>query len=104
MKNNETEFKEFDLAELLDTEEKMIDYLNAELAEGDPHYIKVAIKAIARARNLGDVAQKAGLSKTTVYRALSENSNPKYSTIQKIISALNLHIMVVPNTEISTQG
>ena len=103
MKNNEMEFKEFDLAELLDTEEKMIDYLNAELAEGNPHYIKVAIKAIARARNTRDLAHKAGLSKTTVYRALSESSNPKYITIQKIITALNLQIMVVPNSEATTQ-
>ena len=100
MENDKMEFKELDLAELLDSEEKMIDYLNAELAEGDPHYIKVALKAIARARNMKDLAKKAGLSKTTVYRALSKSSNPRYTTIQKIIAALNLQIMVVPNTEI----
>ena len=100
MKNDDTKFRELDLAEMLDTEEKMIDYPNAELADGDPHYIKVALKAIARARNLGDLAKKAGLSRATVYRALTSESNPKYITIQKIIKALNLQIKVVSNSDV----
>ena len=100
MKNNKMEFKELDIIELLDTEEKMIDYLNAELAEGDPHYIKVALKTIARAKNFDDLAQKSGLPKTTISRALAENGNPKYITIQKIIKALNLQIQVVPDSDV----
>ena len=98
--NKTTEFKELDLAELLDTEEKMIDYLNAELAEGDPHYIKVALMAIARARDLDIVAQRAGMKPSEINKALANKSNPKYITIQKILNALDLQLMVVANPEV----
>ncbi|MCL2064968.1 MAG: putative addiction module antidote protein [Candidatus Cloacimonetes bacterium] len=100
MKNKQIELRDFDLAELLDTEEKMIDYLNAELADGDPHYIKVALKAIARARNMSEVVKKSGIPRTTFYRALSSDSNTGYFTIQKILNALDLHLKVVSNSDV----
>jgi probable addiction module antidote protein len=98
MKNNKIELREFDAAELLDTKEKQAAYLNAELAEGDPHYIKVALKTIARARNMSEIAKKAGVPRATVYRALDIKGNPEYNTIQKIVGALDMQLMVVPNS------
>ena len=50
MKKNKIEIREFDPAELLDSEETIANYLNLEFAAGDPHYIKVALNNIARAR------------------------------------------------------
>ena len=44
----------FDVAEYLDSEEAIAAYLSAELAEGDPKYIKIALANIARARNMYD--------------------------------------------------
>jgi probable addiction module antidote protein len=98
MKKNRAEIREFDVAELLDTENKIVAYLNAELAEGDPHYIKVALQTIARARNMNmtEIAKKAQIPRATVHRALSINGNPEYTTMQKVIEALDLQMMVVP--------
>jgi len=101
MKKNRAEVREFDVAELLDTESKMTAYLNAELEEGDPHYIKVALQTIARARNMNitEIAKKAQVTRATVYRALAINGNPEYSTIQKIVNALDMRLLAVPKTE-----
>jgi len=96
MKGKKTELREFDVAELLDTEEKQTAYLSAEFAEGDPHYIKIALANIARARNMTELAKKAGLPRASIYRALSENGNPEYETIQKIVEALDMQLVVVP--------
>jgi len=99
MKKNRAEVREFDVVELLDTESKMMAYLNAELAEGDPHYIQVALNNIARARNMTEIAKKAKVPRATIYRALAVGGNPEYSTIQKIVNALDMRLLVVPNTD-----
>ena len=91
------ELKEFDPLEILNTEERLIDYLNAELAEGDPHYIRIALNTIARARDIEEIAKKAGITLEYLNQALSSDGNPDYSTVQKIINALDMHLTVVPN-------
>ncbi|MDR0308010.1 MAG: putative addiction module antidote protein [Chitinispirillales bacterium] len=96
MKRKKTKLQELDVAELLDTEEKLIAYLSAEFEEGDPHYIKIALSNVARARNITELAKKAGMPRASIYRALSENGNPEYETIQKIVKALDMQLVVVP--------
>jgi len=98
MARKKIELTPYDGTEFLDTEEACVAYLNLELAEGDPHYIKVALQTIARARNINmtEIAKKAGVPRATVCRALSVNGNPEYSTMQKVIDALDLQMMVVP--------
>jgi probable addiction module antidote protein len=90
------ELREFDVARYLKTESAMAEYLNAELAEGDPHYIKIALNNIARARSMTQIAQKAGISRVGLYRALSVDGNPEYGTIQKIVDDLDMSLVVVP--------
>jgi probable addiction module antidote protein len=99
MKNKKIELREYDPAELLDSEEVITEYLNAELAEGDPHYIQIALNNIARARNMTEIAKKANVPRATIYRALAIGGNPEYSTIQKIVNALDMRLVVVPNTD-----
>ena len=102
MKNSKIELFDYDPAIILNTEEKMIAYLNAELAEGDPHYIRVALKIIADKYDVGEIAQKAGISQETIYNALSAEGNPEYSTIQKIINALDMKLMAVKENNYET--
>jgi probable addiction module antidote protein len=104
MKNKKIEFREFDAAEFLDSEETMAEYLNLELSEGDPRYIKIALKTIARARNMTEIAKKAGVPRATIYRALDIDGNPEYNTIQKIVDALDMQIMVVPKNQIALRA
>jgi probable addiction module antidote protein len=86
----------FDVAEYLDNEEVIAKYLSAELAEGDPKYIKIALSNIARARNISALAKKAGLSRAVLYRALEPDSRAEYATIQKIMNALDVQLVVKP--------
>jgi len=99
MKKGKTNVQKLDMAELLDSEEKRVAYLNAELEEGDPHYIKVALNNIARARNMSEIAKKAKIPRATIYRALDIKGNPEYTTIQKIVNALDMRLLVVPKAE-----
>ena len=101
-KKKKVEFSPWDGTEFLDTEEACAAYLAAELAEGDPHYIKVALETIARARNMSKTAKKARLPRATLYRAFANGGNPEYSTIQKIVDALDMRLVVVPkNAKVS---
>ena len=102
MKNSKTELFDYDPAIILNTEEKMIAYLNAELATGDPHYIRLALKIISSKYDLKEVAQKTGISQETILNALSTEGNPEYSTIQKIFNALDIRLMVVKENNYET--
>ena len=86
---------EFDAARYLKDEETIVEYFNLALSDGDPVYIKAALANIARARNMSQLADKAGLSRSGLYKALAEDSAPEYSTIQKVINALDLHLIAV---------
>ncbi|MDR0449293.1 MAG: putative addiction module antidote protein [Rickettsiales bacterium] len=93
-----TKLRKFDLANYLTDEEVITEYLNLELDEGDPRYIKSALENIARARkrNMTQLAKKAGVPRITLYRALSKEGNPEFDTMHKIVKALDMKLVVVP--------
>jgi len=84
----------FDAADYLKTEESISGFLEAALEEGgnDPEYIAHTLGIAARARGMTKVAKKAGLSRATLYNALSKKGNPEFSTILKVIGALGLKL------------
>ncbi|MBZ8144000.1 putative addiction module antidote protein, partial [Rubrivivax gelatinosus] len=75
----------YDVAEHLRTPEEMAAYLDAWLAEApdDVSGIARALGDIARAKGMSQVAQEAGLSRESLYRALSEGGNPSFATVLK---------------------
>ena len=95
---NNPKVREFDILNYLDSEEALTEYLNLELAEGDPVYIKLALANIARARNISELSRRAGVSRMGIYKALAPHSRAEYGTIQKIVNALDMRLMVVPNS------
>jgi probable addiction module antidote protein len=82
----------FDVAEHLRTPEEMALYLDACIAEsgGDAAFIAKALGDIARAQGMSKVARDAGLSRESLYKALSGERNPDFSTILKVAQALGL--------------
>jgi len=84
----------WDAAEHLKTDEDMAAYLNACIAEdiGDGSLIRVALGDIARARGMSQLARETGLARESLYRALSADGNPEFSTIMKVLHGLNLKI------------
>lgn len=89
----------FDAADFLDTPEAVEEYLIASFEdaaeEGDPRVITQALGVVARARGMTRMAEDAELSRTALYRALSEEGRPELSTIFKVMQALGLRLAPV---------
>ena len=82
----------WDAAEHLKTEKEMIAYLEAALEDGDASLIAVVLGDIARAKGMTQIARKTGLGRESLYKALSPEGNPEFSTILKVINALGLKL------------
>jgi probable addiction module antidote protein len=82
----------YDVAEHLRTPEEMAAYLEAciEEADGDAAFIASALGDIARAKGMTQVAKDAGLSRESLYKALSGDRSPSFDTILKVVGALGL--------------
>jgi probable addiction module antidote protein len=98
MKKNITKKKaittKYDVAEHLRTPKEMAAYLEASLEEanGDAAFIAKAIGDIVRAKGMTQVARDAGLSRESLYKALSGERNPGFDTILKVLHALGLEL------------
>src|SRR6266850_2525856 len=84
----------YDVAEQLRTPAEMAAYLDAWLAEApdDAAGIARALGDIARAKGMSQVARDAGLSRESLYKALSENGNPSFATVLKVARALGVRL------------
>ena len=89
-----TKTSRYDVAEHLRTPEEMAAYLEAclEEANGDAAFIAKALGDIARAKGMSQVARDAGLSRESLYKALSGERTPGFDTILKVIGALGLKL------------
>jgi len=88
----------FDVAEHLRTPEEMAAYLEVcmEEAHGDASLIAKALGDITRAKGMTQVARDAGLSRESLYKALSGERSPSFDTILKVIGALGLQLHAMP--------
>jgi probable addiction module antidote protein len=87
----------FDSAEYLDNPEAVEAYLEDALESNDPAIIAHAFGVIARAKGMSRIAQDAGLSQESLYKALSADGNPELATVLKVIKALGLKLTLAPN-------
>jgi len=89
-----TETTRYDVAEDLRTPEEMAAYLEAclEEANGDAAFVAKALGDIARAKGMSQVARDAGVSRESLYKALSGERNPGFDTILKVVTALGIKL------------
>ena len=91
----------YDVSEHLRTPDEMAAYLDAWLDEApeDAAGIARALGDIARAKGMTQVAKDAGLSRESLYRALSAEGNPSFATVLKVAKALGvrLHAYAAPS-------
>jgi len=96
-----TKTTRYDVVDYLRTPEDMAAYLEAcfEEAKGDATFIAKALGDIARAKGMARVAREAGLSRESLYKALSGERSPGFDTILKVIGALGLQLEArIPRT------
>ena len=89
-----TKTTRYDIAEHLRTPEEMAAYLEACLEEagGNAAFIAKALGDIARAKGMAQVARDSGLSRESLYKALSGERSPDFDTILKVVEALGLKL------------
>ncbi len=84
----------YDTAAFLETDEDISAYMNEALETGDAAFIAHALGVVARARGMTQIARDAGLSRESLYRALSSEGNPELSTLLRVVKALGLRLDV----------
>jgi probable addiction module antidote protein len=86
----------FDAAAYLETPEAQAEFVAAALETGDRAHIASALGVVARARGMTAIAKEAGLSREALYRALSEDGDPRLSTLLGVMKALGLRLSTTP--------
>ena len=82
----------FDVADYLDDDEMIQEYLNAVLEEGDSKEIIAALGHVAKAIGMSKIAEQTGLSRPSLYKALSKNAKPQFETILKVLRAIGSNL------------
>ena len=90
------ETSKFDIADYLDSNEMIAEYLNAVLDEGNDADIITAIGHIAKAVGMTKIAEQTGMSRPSLYKALSDGAKPQFETIIKVLRAIGGQIRVTP--------
>jgi probable addiction module antidote protein len=90
------ETSKFDIADYLDSNEMIAEYLNSVLAEGNNSDMVIAIGHIAKSIGMTKIANVTGLSRPSLYKALSDGSKPQFETIMKVLRAIGGQIQINP--------
>jgi probable addiction module antidote protein len=93
------ETTKFDIADYLDSNEMIVAYLNTVLAEGNDADVIVAIGNIAKSIGMSKIANETGLSRPSLYKALSDGSKPQFETVMKVLRAIGGQLQINPLSE-----
>jgi probable addiction module antidote protein len=88
----------FDAANYLASEELQVAYITSALETGEPDFVRDALGVVAKARGMSEIAKASGLNRESLYKALGETGNPEFSTIMRILRAMNLTLSARPVT------
>jgi len=91
-----TIFAPFDAADYLTDDETIAEYLTAALEDTNPDMFLVAVRDVARARGMAQLAKDTGLGRESLYKALTPGAKPKYDTVLRIINALGVKLRATP--------
>lgn len=85
----------FDIAEHLETDEDIRGFLREVANTGDTADFIHALNIAARAKGMTEIAQQVGVTRASLYKSLSEDGNPRFETIHKVVEALGCKLAVV---------
>lgn len=91
-----SELKRFDMAEHLDSEEAITQYLSIVLEENDPAALLKALGTVARARGMTQIAKEVGVGRESLYKSLNGGTAPRFDTIVKVLDVLGVKLVAVP--------
>lgn len=76
------------------TKEEKNQYLNEAYMDDDPRVFVVALGHLARKTGMGKVAKRTGLNRESLYKSLSADGNPHFTTISKVSKALGCKVSI----------
>ena len=88
----------FDAADYLDDEQTIAEYLTAALEDPNPDVFLTAVRDVARARGMTQLAKDSGLGRESLYKALSPGAKPRYDTVLKLVHALGIKLLASAGT------
>lgn len=94
--SEDRKYRPFDPADYLESLDDLAGYLEVALesSEEDPTALPRALGVIARNQNMSELARRVGMSRDGLYKALSADGNPTWSTILKVTQALGIRLTV----------
>ena len=87
-------FSPWDSVEILDDDEMIVEYLKAALEENAPEFFVKAIGNVARAMGMTNLAEETQLGRSSLYKALSGERDPRIGTVMKVLGALGVRLSV----------
>ncbi len=85
----------YDPLDYLETKEEINEYLNNAFKDDDPQVFLIALGHLAKKKGMMKVARETGLNRESLYKSLSGDGNPKFSTIRKITKALGCKLAIM---------
>jgi probable addiction module antidote protein len=92
-----TKVRRFDVAELLDSDADIQDFLTEAAQAGTASEFLHALNIAARARGMSEVAKQSGVTRASLYKSLAEGANPEFETVFRVCAALGVKLIPQPN-------
>lgn len=93
-----TKLQPFDMADYLDSDESIAEYLTQVLSDGDQDELLCAIGHVAKARGMAQIAKEAGLGRESLYKTFAQGAKPRFETVSKVIKSLGFNIQISPKS------
>jgi probable addiction module antidote protein len=85
---------EWDPAEIIETKEDVIAFLEGALKEDEPEFLLKTIGHIARSKGMAQLAKELNLNRKGLYKAFSEKGNPSFLTVVKVLDNLGFRLRI----------
>ena len=89
----------FDASDYLDNEQTIAEYLATALENPDQDAFLIAVRDVAKARGIANVAARAGLGRESLYKTLQPGAKPRFDTVRRLLAALGVKLDVSPSKE-----
>jgi len=84
----------WDPAEIIETKEDVIVFLEGALEENDPEFLFKTIGYIARSKGMAQIAKELNLNREGLYTALSPQGNPSFITVARVLDNLGFQLSI----------
>jgi probable addiction module antidote protein len=87
-------FEKWDLADEINTKEDVIGIIEAALEENDTEFLFEVLGDVARSKGMAQIAKDLNLARESLYRSLSQDGNPSFNTVAKVLDNLGFQLSV----------